>query len=120
MGEHIKPVLAYVQKNIQAGDTIYVYSGSVTPFRYYASLYDLDLDNTIIAENSGGVNRFLRDLNKIDGRNRIWFIFTHVIGCGNCEGDKLQFHVRSLNDHGVQIDEFHAPGADVFLYNFRP
>lgn len=117
MEEHIKPVLEYIQANDQAGDTIYVYSGSVTPFRYYAPFYGLDLDTTTVIEGSGGVNRFLRDLNELDGRNRIWFIFTHVIGCGYCTGDKLQFYVQSLDEHGTQMDDFHAPGADVFLYD---
>jgi len=120
MDEHIRPVLAYVQTNIRAGDTIYVYSGSVTPFRYYASTYGLDLGTTIVPENSGGVNQFLRDVNRLEGRNRVWFIFSHVIGCGNCKGDKLQFYVQSLNEYGVQVDNFQTLGAATFLYDLRP
>lgn len=120
MGEHIKPVLAYIHAHIQEDDIIYVYSGSVNPFRYYASSYDINLGHAIVAENSNGVKGFMRDVNSLKGQNHIWFIFTHVIGCGNCEGDKVQFYVRSLDTYGTQQDSFEAPGAAVYLYNLNP
>jgi len=117
MGEHIKPVLEYVHLNMREDDTIYVFSGSVTPFRYYANSYHLDTANTIVAENSSGVKRFIRDVENLQGKSRIWFIFSHVIGCGDCEGDKVQFFAQTLDGYGKREDEFHAPGADVFLYD---
>jgi dolichyl-phosphate-mannose-protein mannosyltransferase len=120
MGEHIKPVLAHIATNMREGDLVYVFSGSVTPFKYYAPAYRLDTGNVIVAENSSGVKRFIRDVNDLRGKKRIWFIFSHVIGCGDCEGDKLQFYVNTLNTYGLQRDEFHAPGAAVFLYDLNP
>jgi len=120
MGEHIKPALAYIQSNMQKDDMIYVYSSSVNPFRYYAASYDLDTDNAIVAENSSGVKGFMRDVKTLKGRGRIWFIFSHVIGCGDCEGDKVQFYVQSLDKYGAQEDSFNAPGAAVYLYNLNP
>ena len=120
MGEHIRPVLAYVQAHMQQDDVIYVYSGSVTQFRYYAFSYGLDTDHAIVAENSSGAKRFMDDVNNLKGTNRIWFIFSHVIGCGDCQGDKVQFYVQSLDKYGVQLDSFAAPGAAVFLYDLNP
>jgi hypothetical protein len=120
MGEDIKPVLAYIQTNIQKNDTIYVHFGSVPPFMYYASSYELNTDHTLVAEKSSSVKRFIDDVENLRGRNRIWFIFSHVTGCANCEGDKVQFHVQVLDKYGVQQDSFEASEAAVYLYNLNP
>jgi hypothetical protein len=120
LGEHIKPVLAYVQAHMQKNDAIYVYSGSATPFRYYAASYKLNTVNTIVAENSPGVKRFTKDVKSFKEQKRIWFIFSHVIGCDNCEIDKVQFHIQILDNYGIQLDRFEAPGAFVYLYHLNP
>ena len=121
MGEDIKPVLAYIQAHIQENDIIYVHKGSVAPFIYYASSYGLNTDNIILEDVSGkGIKGFIIDVENLKGRNRIWFIFSHVISCNGCKGDRVQYHTQILDQYGVQQDRFEALKAAVYLYNLNP
>lgn len=119
-GEDIKPVLAYVQENLQPNDIVYVHHGSVTPFLYYASKYELNTENTFVAKKSRNFKRFIIDVEELDGENRVWFIFSHVIYC-DCEGtssaERVQAHVELLNSYGKQLDYFQATRASAYLYD---
>ncbi len=121
MGEDIKPVLAYIQEHMQEKDVIYVHKGSIVPFLYYASSYGFNADNTIIAEvNNKGTKGFISDVKNLKGKNRIWFIFSHVISCDGCKGDRVQYHIQILDQYGIQQDRFEAVKAAVYLYDLNP
>jgi hypothetical protein len=61
--------------------------------------------------------RQLRDLRRLRGRRRVWFVYTHV------HGSEERFLRRELlprlGEIGTKIDEFDAPGAHAFLYRIR-
>ncbi len=121
MGEEIKPVLAYIQSHMQENDIIYVHKGSVAPFIYYASYYRLNTDNTIVADvDNKGTKGFMIDIENLKGKNRIWFIFSHVISCDGCKGDRVQYHVQILDQYGTQQDHFESIKAAVYLYDLDP
>jgi len=106
---------------MQEKDVIYVHKGSVVPFLYYASSYRLNTDNAIIADvNTKGTEGFMSDVKNLKGRNRIWFIFSHVISCDGCKGDRVQYHIQVLDQYGTQQDQFEASKASVYLYNLNP
>jgi len=122
MGEDIKPVLAYIQNNVQGDDIIYVHYGSITPFLYYKDFYNLDAGEIFIARKSWNFERFVIDVENFRGRARIWFIFSHVLSC-DCEADtregRIQAHVDVLDKYGTQVDYFEAIRAVTYLYDLN-
>jgi len=121
MGEDIKPILTYIQTNMQENDLVYVHKGSFAPVMYYASSYRLNTENIIFADvNTKGITGFEVDIENLKGRDRIWFIFSHVISCGGCKGNRILFHVQLLDQIGIQLEHFEASRAAVYLYNLSP
>lgn len=122
MGEDIKPVLAYLQKNVQNDDIVYVHNGSITPFLYYADSYHLIADEIFLARKSRNFERFVIDVENFRGSDRIWFIFSHIVSC-DCEGDsresRVQAHVDVLDKYGSQLDYFEATRAVTYLYTLN-
>lgn len=124
LNEDIKSVLHYVSENRKPNDMVYVFHDASYAFSYYASQYDMNDANVIVGidapKRKASLQRFFADIEALRGKERIWFIFTEVYGCGECEGDKQQYYVDYLNDNGIQIDVFHAWGANAYLYDFNP
>lgn len=123
LGEDIKPVLVYIQEHVQENDFIYVHNGSVTPFLYYSSSYGFDMDDTFVAMKSWNIKRFTVDVEELQGSNRVWFIFSHVVSCdceGNSRAQRIEAHVQVIDAHGVQMDRFEATNAATYLYDLNP
>lgn len=122
MNAHIKPVMAYISEEREAEDIIYIYHGARPSFNYYAPFYGLDEGNIITGldlANAQALEQFYKHVgNKLDGNPRVWVIFSHIVDCGGCEGDMESFYVDYLNQFGDILDEYHAPGASVYLYDF--
>lgn len=114
--EEIKPVMAYIQKNISNQDKIFVYPGARYAFQYY--LTQLDFGS---AEYSYGTNsrenwkKYVEELNGLRGHKRVWVLFSHV--CTWRGVDEEKFFIFHLNSIGKQLDYFAAPGASVYLYD---
>lgn len=107
--EEIKPVIQYCLRNKREEDKIYIYFGAKTAFDYYT------WNNKIYILNSIGSNRekpeeYLRDLDKLKGTGRIWFIFSHIIN------NEEKIFLTYLNYIATQIDNFGTHGAAVYLY----
>jgi len=120
--DHIKPVMAYVSEQREMDDIVYPYHGARPSFNYYAPFYGLDEGNIITGldlANAQALKQFYKHVgNKLDGNPRVWVIFSHIVDCGGCEGDMETFYVNYLNEYGVIKNQYHAPGASVYLYDF--
>ncbi len=121
LGDHIKPVMAYVEEHRIPSDLVYVYHGARPAFDYYAPFYDLEGENVIAGPDLPDVpalKQFYKQVDQLKGNGRVWIIFSHIVDCGGCEGDMETFYVNYLNQFGQIEAKFQAPGASVYLYNF--
>ena len=122
LGDDIKPVMAYVERNRTANDTVYVYHGARPSFNYYAPFYGLDQGNVITGVDQSDIpalKQFYKQTAALQGRGRVWFIFSHIVDCGGCSGDMETFYIQYLNQFGKIMDKFSASGADVYLYDLK-
>jgi hypothetical protein len=120
--EEIRPVLAYVQSQQQPGDRLYVYPVRKHQFLYYALQFgytekDYVLGQTMTSGNGSdrqlsekGVKRFDRNIQRLRGQSRVWFIF-----CATSEVEERTF--LSLLEPLEPLDVFRQPGAFVYLYD---
>lgn len=122
MGEDIKPVLEYIQDNVQEDDVVYIHHGSITPFLYYMDFYNLNAGEIFIARKSWNFGRYVIDVENFRGSDRIWFVFSHVLSC-DCDASsregRVQAHVEVLDKYGSQLDHFVAIRAVTYLYNLN-
>jgi len=115
MGEHTRPVFAYVQSHRQPGDSIYVYYGAEHAFRYYAPMYGFDLSDYIHGMYSRPEPlKYLEDMEALRGKGRVWLLFAHVHT--GSEGSEETFITRNLERFGAKSDELKMPGASVYLF----
>ena len=101
--EEIKPVLAYISKNREKDDMIYVWGSSLPAFKYYAARYGFSGDDYFVGESlKGDRSKFVKDLNKLkaQGARRIWFIFTHI------EPEEGRYCIGQLRKTAEEIDTY--------------
>ena len=122
MGEDIKPVLQYVAENRSPNDIVYVFHGARPSFNYYAPFYGLDTGNVISDTDpprAQALQQFYNQVNQLKGNNRVWIIFSHIVDCSGCTGNKEAFYVNYLNQFGQGENRFQAQGANVYLYDLN-
>ncbi len=79
MKEDIKTVLEYIRKSREPDDKVYVYYGADMAFRYYQARYDIPAEAVIRGNSSRKTwDDYLADVEKVDGFNRVWLVFSHV------------------------------------------
>jgi hypothetical protein len=123
--EDIRPVLAYVAENRLPDDIVYVFHRTDPVFKYYAPFYGLETGNVIIGVYSPSKSVALRgyeeDVYRLVGNERVWFIFSELIDCLECEGEDTQaFYLAYLDAVGRPTDSFDGPGANAYLYDLKP
>jgi len=121
--EEIKPVLEYVQQHRKAGDVIYLYRWSVPAFTYYADRYGLDLDECIKGTAATHDWRVcVKDLPRLRGLPRVWVIFSHALTCKWADrgADDEEVVTFWLDNAGMRLDSFSAPGSSAYLYDLSP
>ncbi len=122
-GADIKPVLQYVAEHRQPDDTVYVFHGSAPAFDYYAPFYGLTSGNIVVGYDTTrkklALESFYADLSGLEGRERVWFIFSDIVDCGGCSGDMQAYYVEYIDRHGRMLDEFDGAGANGYLYDMR-
>jgi hypothetical protein len=120
----LKPVMKYVGEHRASAETIYVYHSSDPAFNYYAPLYGIDRQNVLVGFDTPrkkiALQGFISDVEMLQGTERVWFIFSDIVDCGNCEGDMQQFYVDYLDERGLMLDSVHAAGANAYLYDLKP
>jgi len=114
-GEEIKPVLEFVQNNIQPGDQLYIYYGAEPAFLYYQHRYLLD-EYPVKIGNPGRNNltKYKHDLLGLKGTGRIWFIFSHVPDWLNF--DEERFFTFLLDNMGIRLAVYQSTAASGYLY----
>jgi hypothetical protein len=116
-GEDIKPVMSYVKQRWSEGDFLYVYYGAAPAFRYYAPFYGIAKSAVVIGVTGRNERaRYIRDIERVRHHKRVWFLFSHT--CTWCVVDEESFYLGHLEQVGRRMDEFHAAGASVYLYEF--
>lgn len=116
--EETRPVLAYYKDHHRKNDLLYLYYASESPYQYYSLRFDLNDKNVIEGTDLRGQwNAFIADLNKLKGKKRVWFLFSHVAIVN--ESNEEEFFLRHLNKIGKKLDSQKAPGAAIYLYNLN-
>jgi Dolichyl-phosphate-mannose-protein mannosyltransferase len=146
--QDIKPVLDELRAAWRPGDALYLHAGSQYAARFYAEANGLHRSNggdtlwpvvptestrrgapalrsappvLLVGEfREGGDSTFARDLVSLDGRPRVWFVFSHVVrsGRGATPGD-LDEHVAALDAAGSRRATIRHSSARALLYDLR-
>lgn len=114
--EEIKPVINYYLSNSTGKDNLYIYYGAIRAFRFYT--YDKNITYIIGADMNDLGNRknpglYLEELDKLKGRDKMWFIFSHVY-----QNEKDLFLIY-LDKIGDELDSFKTHGASIYLYDLQ-
>jgi hypothetical protein len=122
--EELRPVLQYVQRHQQPGDTWYIYDYARTIYQYYAEAYGLKGDNVVLGSSfrvptptHKNWDVYQQDFSRLRGR-RVWVIFTH-----NWAGDgvnEMIYALHTLDGMGVVKDVHLEYGAAAYLYQLSP
>jgi len=120
--EDIRPVLAYIAENRLPDDIVYVFPRTDPVFHYYAPFYGLDSGTVLIGVDSprkrAMLQNFTTDVDSLVGRQRVWFLFSEIIDCVECDGEETQpFYLEYIDQYGVIIDSFDGSGANAYLYD---
>jgi hypothetical protein len=145
--EELRPVLEFVRDHWQAGDSLYVHYGAQYAFLYYDECKCLKLSlrntsrslwpvkpvqgssqypaavplapNLILGQHfrEAKPGLYIRDLARIEGRQRFWFLYSHL----SFEEDQLVLKamLRHLDSIAKRIKEIDQPDAHAYLYMLR-
>lgn len=121
--EEIRPVIEYVQTHRQENDKLYVFQSGQPQFLFYTNRYGYRPDEYILGiddlDNYDGKGvsaqerqRYLRDLDQLQGNPRVWVLFSHA--WVDQENDLMLGHLNCL---GNVLDSYQDTGAFVYLYD---
>jgi len=112
--EEIWPVLRKMQVLLEAGDRVYVYHGSRSPFLYYRRRLDLDQVQLLEGKVPEREGEPPSDLRALLGGGRLWFIASW--GC-NGSVEEAESIVSFLGHHGRRVIGFEDTGAMAVLFD---
>lgn len=107
--------LAYIQEHWKSGDRLYIRHGESLVYLYCKSGFDFDEQDCIYPP---GPEPFATDLEHLAEElstftGRIWFPLVY----------DLKSHMEEIraviNEHGTQVDVFHAAGSTALAYEFH-
>ena len=85
-----------------------MFYGAGQAFHYYADRYGLKLDTTVMGQCSVGAPReYLRQLDQLRGRTRVWVVFTHDQSLGK----ESSIIIDYLDRIGERLDSVEVPGS---------
>jgi len=114
--EEMRPVVQYIKERKGAEDTLYIYYGAQFMFKYYQGKYGFSERDYIVGIRSrNDVQNYIRDLEKLRGRDRVWFVFAHSFSRRGV--DERTFYLHYLDNVGTRLDAFERFGAAVYLYD---
>jgi hypothetical protein len=140
-------VLTHVRDHWRPGDTLYLQYGALYAFLYYENCGCLSLTGSagakpwplaakpsghallwrpvkpnsravLVGPNTDDQTQQLNDLNRLRGRTRVWFVYSHV-------NDAQRKFIRRrllgrLDEMGVRTAGVDEPGAHAYLYTLEP
>jgi hypothetical protein len=114
--EEIEPVLSYLRDRQHPGDVLYLYHGARKAFDYYAQEYGFAQRPRVVGiKSKEEPRRYLEDLNRLRGKDRVWILFSHVRT--NEEIDEGKLFLHHLDRIGRKRGAYRADGASVYLYD---
>lgn len=124
-GENIRPVIEYVAKNRMQDDIVYIFYKTDPVYHYYAPFYCLDTGNIVVGvydpRKRVALQNFEDDVDRLLGKSRVWFIFSGIIDCMECEGEDTQaYYLEHINKFGIILDSYDGSGANAYLYDLSP
>ena len=112
----VRPAMRHLMEHHEDGDGVFVYYWAHYPFRYYARRFGFGLEDYkawIPARNDLSYHE--RDINRMRGRRRVWFLFAPVPE--NLGGGEQQFFETRLEEAGKRLDAYRSRGATLLLYD---
>lgn len=140
--EEIKAALAIMRSDWRPTDTFYVSSTTQFALRYYLECGCFDtprwpfrrtsVDNSkqrvalrsrppnfvVGAAPVAGLDSYVADVKKLDGRRRVWLLYSHVKSSDELTSIRRELP-RELASFGMLLRVFTAPGVTLYLYDFR-
>ncbi|MBA7622534.1 hypothetical protein ES703_29912 [subsurface metagenome] len=107
--EEMRPVIQYLEKNLEPEDRIYVYYAAWPAFRYY---YQGNYENVVRGKSHrDDINKYAPEMDEILERDiRVWLVFSHYWPV------EREFCLNYLSKRGSLLTEQEAEGAVVYLY----
>lgn len=88
------------------------YTKEIDYFRQKHHFSPVKMENTrCVLGVSELFHQSLEDIKQLQGRGRVWFIFSHVVA------EELKQFIQHLNKIGLKLDEFSMPYVHSYLYN---
>jgi hypothetical protein len=83
--EHIRPTMDFVRSSWKDGDALFVSSGALPAFRFYAPFYGLENTSYEFGRREDYKNpqNILSQLGLFEGQSRVWILFSHVYERGD-------------------------------------
>ncbi len=114
--EELRPVLEFLLKNRKEEDRIYIYYGAVNALKYYQTRFLVFPKDYILGiESRDDWTGYYRDIERLKGNKRVWFIFSHI--ATHLGGNEEKLFLSYLNLIGNQIISFTTSGASAYLYD---
>lgn len=114
--EHIKPVMSYLEDNVQTGDSLYIYYGAKYAYTYYTSIFSVSADNVVIGQPSRNKpEKYISEVAQFIGQDRFWILFSHH--CRLCEINEDKYILDYLARVGNKVDQFSSSGSAAYLFD---
>jgi hypothetical protein len=114
--EHIRPTMETLRDAWKEGDRLYISSGALPAFRFYAPFYGLENISYEFGERDDYESPpdILSRIDSLKGQPRAWILFSHVYERESF--NEREFALNYLDEFGEKKREFRLPGTSVFLY----
>jgi hypothetical protein len=114
--EELRPALEELRARVEPGDTVYVYYGAQDAFDYYTLGRPLPVGEVVRGvRGREDWGRYLADLGALRGRERVWFVFSHVYDEGGV--DERQLFLFELERSGEARDRIEVGTVSAHLYD---
>ena len=114
--EELRPVLQHVARHWQEGDELYLYYATAKVYDYYAPRVGLGhVEPTVGVMSREDWFEYVRDLEDLRGKPRVWIVFMHPRKVDGVDEQKL--FLLTLNHMGGQLQRLELADAAVYLYD---
>jgi hypothetical protein len=106
--QHTRPLVEHLQARLEPRDVVYVYYAAGQALYYYAPRYRLPLEQVRMGQCSAGSPRgYLRQLDELRGRDRVWVLISHATR----NGTEAELMLAYLEAIGRRVEAVERPGT---------